>query len=138
MSRSSMIPARSWPLLGAILLIAPLAEAIVVAPHYAILDQRNRSGVIYLHNPATEPEEVSISFIFGYPASDSAGNVSIKVIEEPAPDDPSARSWIRAYPRRLIVGPGQTRAVRLLQLLVFYFEHLHARLPAQFGDVRGE
>lgn len=114
MPRSSISSVRSWLLLGALLVIASLAEAIVVAPHYAILDQRTRSGVIYLHNPATEAEEVSISFIFGYPASDSAGNVSIKVIERPASDDPSAKSWIRAYPRRMVVGPGQTRAVRLL------------------------
>ncbi len=114
MARSSMKSVRAWLLLGSILLMAPLAEAIVVAPHYAILDHRNRSGVIYLHNPATEPEEVSISFVFGYPASDSAGDVSIQVIEQPAPDDPSAVGWIHAYPRRMIVGPGQTRAVRLL------------------------
>jgi len=109
-----MKSARAWLLLGSILVMAPLAEAIVVAPHYAILDQRNRSGVIYLHNPATEPEEVSISFVFGYPASDSAGDVSIRVIDPPAPDDPSAVDWIHAYPRRMVVGPGQTRAVRLL------------------------
>lgn len=115
MSRSSttrMI--RAALLFAAVLLVAPLAEAIVVAPHYAFLDHRTRSAVIYLHNPATEPEEISISFVFGYPASDSAGNVTIKVIEQPADDDPSAAGWIRAYPRRATVGPGETRAVRLL------------------------
>lgn len=98
----------------ALLLLAPIAEAIVVAPHHAFLDDRTRSGVIYLHNPGTEPEEVSISFVFGYPVSDSAGDVSVELIPEPSDDAPSAADWIRAYPRRAMIGPGQTRAVRLL------------------------
>lgn len=107
---------------GAVL-FAPLAEAIVVAPHHAFLDHATRSGVLYVHNPGAEPEEVSISFVFGYPASDSAGNVSIRFVEEPAPDDPSLAEWIRAYPRRARVAPGQTRAIRLL-----------ARPPADLDD----
>ncbi len=124
MSRSSMTRmTRAALLSAAVLLVAPLAEAIVVAPHYAFLDHRTRSAVIYLHNPGTEPEEISISFVFGYPASDSAGNVSIKVIEQPAVDDPSAAGWIRAYPRRATVAPGETRAVRLL-----------AQPPAELAD----
>lgn len=105
---------RTVALAGGLLLFAPLARAIVVAPHHAFLDHRTRSGVIYLHNPGAEPEEVSISFVFGYPASDSAGNVSVRFIEEPAPDDPSLAGWIRAFPRRARVEPGATRAVRLL------------------------
>lgn len=99
---------------ASLLLLAPIAEAIVVAPHHAFLDDRTRSGVIYLHNPEAEPEEVSISFVFGYPVSDSAGDVSVQLIPEPAEDAPSAADWIRAYPRRTVIGPGQTRAVRLL------------------------
>ena len=115
MQRSSMIrTTRTALLCGAILLLAPLAEAIVVAPHHTFIDHQTRSGVIYLHNPGTEPEEVSISFFFGYPTSDSAGNVTIKVVEDPAAHEPSAADWIRAYPRRAIVAPGGTRALRLL------------------------
>ncbi len=114
MSRSMTRMIHVVLLFVAVLLVAPLAEAIVVAPHYAFLDHRARSAVIYLHNPGTEPEEISISFVFGYPASDSAGDVSIKVIDQPAAADPSAAGWIRAYPRRATVGPGETRAVRLL------------------------
>ena len=85
-----------------------------MAPHHAFLDDRTRSGVIYLHNPGAEAEEVSISFVFGYPVSDSAGDVSVLLLDEPGEDEPSAADWIRAYPRRAMIGPGQTRAVRLL------------------------
>lgn len=98
----------------ALVFVAPIAEAIVVAPHHAFMDDRTRSGVLYLHNPRGEPEEISISFVFGYPVSDTAGGVSVQLIERPDPDAPTAAGWIRAFPRRAIVGPGQTRAVRLL------------------------
>ena len=94
MSRSSMIRTfRMVFLLAAMLLIAPLAEAIVVAPHHTFLDHRTRSGVIYLHNTATEPEEVSISFVFASPVSDSAGDVSVVVVEEPPADGGEQADW---------------------------------------------
>ncbi len=115
MARSTVIHVvRVACLAAAILMLAPVAEAIVVAPHHTFLDDRNRSGVIHLHNSGTDPEEVSISFVFAYPVSDSAGNVSVQVFDNPNADDPSAVDWIRAYPRRLMVNPGETRAVRLL------------------------
>jgi len=115
MARSSLThTGRVVALAAAILIMAPLAQAIVVAPHHTFLDHRTRSSVIHLHNGGTDPEEVAISFIFAYPVSDSAGNVKVQVFEEPDADEPSAASWIRAYPRRMMVGPGQTQAVRLL------------------------
>jgi len=105
---------RAVLLAAAIFILAPLAEAIVVAPHHTFLDHRNRSSVIHLHNGGTEPEEVAISFVFAYPVSDSTGKVRVQVFEEPGDDEPSAAGWIRAYPRRMMVGPGETQAVRLL------------------------
>ncbi|MBI4513031.1 MAG: hypothetical protein HY702_02885 [Gemmatimonadetes bacterium] len=91
-----------------------VAQAIVVAPHVVFLDHKTRSGVLYLYNPSDRPEEVSISFAFGYPASDSAGNVYIRLVEDPETGSPSAAGWIRAFPRRTVVLPGQRQAVRLL------------------------
>lgn len=109
-SRRWMVPAVA----GAIALAAALAEAIVVAPHHVFIDHRARSGVLYLFNPGDRPEEVTVELVFGYPVSDSAGNVSVRLIESPGPEEPSAAGWIRAFPRRTRVAPGQRQAVRLL------------------------
>lgn len=109
--------ARRWalPAVGAaVLFAAALAQAIVVAPHHVFIDHRTRSGVLYLYNPGDRPEEVSVALVFGYPASDSAGNVSVRLIESPPPEEPSAAGWMRAFPRRTVVAPGQRQAVRLL------------------------
>jgi hypothetical protein len=96
------------------LVFAALAHAIVVAPHHVFLDPRTRSGVLYLHNAGPAPEEATIEFIFGYPVSDSAGDVSVRLIQDPDSTEPSMAGWIHAFPRRTMVGPGETRAVRLL------------------------
>jgi P pilus assembly chaperone PapD len=109
--------ARAWKTLGwavAALAVAGAAQAIVVAPHHVFIDHRTRSGVLYLFNPGDRPEEVTVELVFGYPVSDSAGNVSVQLIEDPSPEEPSAAGWMRAFPRRARVAPGQRQAVRLL------------------------
>lgn len=104
-----------WALLGPVgLAFAAMAQGIVVAPHAVFIDHRTRSAVVHLYNPSDRPEEVSISFVFGYPTSDSEGNVYIRFVEEPPPGTPAATQWIRAFPRRMVVAPGQRRVVRLL------------------------
>ncbi|MGH7699642.1 MAG: hypothetical protein ACREMJ_03855, partial [Gemmatimonadales bacterium] len=99
--------AGAWAVIVAALALAAGAAAIVVAPHHVFIDHRTRSGVLYLYNPGDRPEEISIDLVFGYPASDSAGNVTIRFIEAPPADAPSAADWIRAFPRRAVVAPGQ-------------------------------
>lgn len=115
MRRPSILRRIGLPLIvGAGLLFAALADAIVVAPHHVFLDPQTRSGVLYLHNAGPAPEEASIEFVFGYPVSDSVGDVSVCLMQHPDSTEPSMAGWLRAFPRRTLVGPGETRTVRLL------------------------
>ncbi len=100
-----------------------ISGAVLVAPHAVFIDHRTRTGQITLANPGTDPEEVEIELKFGYPTTDSAGNPYVELIDEPGPDDPSAAEWIRAYPMRVRLEPGQRQVVRLL-----------ARPPADLPD----
>jgi hypothetical protein len=93
-----------WPL---------IADAVTVAPHALFLGDRNRVGEVVLINQGTRPEEIELEFRFGYPASDSTGNVRVDLIDDPAPDQPSAAGWLRAFPRRLRLEPGQRQNVRV-------------------------
>lgn len=88
------------------------AVAIVVAPTAIYLTSGDRAAVIQLYNPSTEPEEVSVEAIFGYPATDGEGRIALRMNEDGDPR--SAADWIQVLPRRLVVPPGQRRAVRLL------------------------
>src|SRR5213593_2310243 len=81
------------------------AQGVMVAPHAVFIDHRLRSGSVLLYNPGTQPVEVTISTIFGYPTTDSSGNIRLYTAENPDSTLPSALAWIQAFPRRLTVAP---------------------------------
>jgi P pilus assembly chaperone PapD len=104
-------------LLAALALLAGVAapaHAVSVSPAALYIDSRTRTGVLTLYNPGTLPEEITVDFAYGYPLSDSAGNVSVATTREPAAGEPSAMAWMRAFPRRLLLQPGQRQVVRVL------------------------
>ena len=98
---------------AAIVLWPVVADAVLVAPHALFLSDRARSGQIYLVNQGNAAEEVIISLQFGYPETDSAGAMRIRLVEDPEPGAPSAAAWLRAFPRRVLVEAGQRQAVRI-------------------------
>jgi hypothetical protein len=99
----------------AALAVAPvLLEAILVAPHAVFMDHRSRTGQVFLVNTGDAPEEVTVDLKYGYPATDSTGTVFIRLIDQPDSAEPSAAAWIKAYPRRAVLAPGQRQVVRLL------------------------
>jgi len=97
------------------------AQGVMVAPHAVYIDHRVRSGSVLLYNPGTEPVEVTISTLFAYPTTDSAGAIGLDTL--PADSAASALGWIQAFPRRLTVAPLERQTVRLL-----------ARPPAGLAD----
>ena len=97
------------------------AQGVMVAPHAVYIDHRTRSGSVLLYNPGTEPVEVAISTLFGYPTTDSLGAIKLDTLV--ADSSVSALRWIQAFPRRLTVMPRERQTVRLL-----------ARPPAGLAD----
>jgi hypothetical protein len=105
---------RATSLAGVALAAWPIiADAVTVAPHALFLGDRNRVGEVVLVNQSGTAEEIELDFQFGYPRSDSAGNVHVTLIENPEPGAPSAAGWLRAFPRRLRLEPGQRQTVRV-------------------------
>lgn len=99
------------------LLLAPLpavAQGVLVAPHAVFIDHRTRSGWVQLYNPGTDPVEVSVEALFGYPVTDSVGNLELRTIDSPDSTMPSAVSWIQAFPRRTVIPPQARQTIRLL------------------------
>ena len=97
------------------------AQGVMVAPHAVFIDHAQRSGSVLLYNPGTQPVEVAISTIFGYPVTDSTGAIRLDTLS--ADSSVSALTWIQAFPRRLTVGPRERQTIRLL-----------ARPPAALAD----
>src|SRR2546422_4045203 len=90
------------------------AQGVVIAPHAVFIDGRARSGSVLLYNPNTEPVEVTISLLFGFPVTDSAGRIVLRTIDRPDSTMRSAADWIQAFPRRLTVPPLERQTIRLL------------------------
>ncbi len=106
------------------LALAPIvAEAILVAPHALFMTHDQRTGEVYLANQSDRAEEVAVELRFGYPATDSAGNIGIHWVDDPGPEHQSAAEWLRVFPRRALVEPGQRQRVRV-----------HATPPANLPD----
>ncbi|MDH4350832.1 MAG: hypothetical protein OEW56_06770, partial [Gemmatimonadota bacterium] len=98
---------------AALLVFPILADAILVAPHALYLSDRQPTGEIFLVNQSDQAEDVTIDVMFGYPESDSTGEMRIRFEPDPGPELPSAAGWLRAFPRRLRVPPGRRQAVRI-------------------------
>jgi fimbrial chaperone protein len=93
---------------------ASAARAVTVSPSALYIDARTRSGVLTLVNTGTKPEEIEIDFAFGYPRLDSLGRVRVPLFTVAPDSEPSAMAWLRAFPRRLRLEPGQRQVVRIL------------------------
>ncbi|MBR9989091.1 MAG: hypothetical protein KFH98_05000 [Gemmatimonadetes bacterium] len=93
---------------------AAALRAVSVSPMSVFMSHTSRTATITLYNPNPLPEEIEISFAFGYPQSDSAGGVSVPLSDIAPAGEPSAVPWLRAFPRRLVLEPGQQQVVRIL------------------------
>jgi hypothetical protein len=100
---------------AALLALSPsVARAVTVSPNALFIDSRTRSGVLTLYNPGTTAEEIEITFAFGYPRSDLQGAISVALADSAPAGEPSVLGFVRAFPRRLRLEPGQRQTVRIL------------------------
>lgn len=97
-----------------LMVIGAEAHAVTVSPTALYIDSRSRTGFVTLYNPGVLPEEIEIGFAFGYPQSDSAGLISVPLVSAAPSGEPSAVEWMRAFPRRLVLQPGQRQVLRVL------------------------
>ena len=90
------------------------ADAVTVTPAALFIDHRTRSASLSLHNPGLTAEEIEITFAFGYAQSDADGRVQVVFLDSVPGHEPSAVPFLRAFPRRLRLEPGQRQLVRVL------------------------
>jgi len=100
-----------------LLFLIPLldvAAGVLVAPTVIFMSDRQRTGRMTVQNPTDKPTEVTVSFSFGLPVSDSLGNVQV-ILQDSAVTDPhSALGWLKAFPRKMILPPNGTQIIRFV------------------------
>lgn len=100
-----------------------LKASVLVAPTVVFLNKTEPTESMTIMNQGTKPQEVSIDFAWGLPQSDSTGEVYVELKDSSMGDPRSAVEWLRAFPRTMIVPPGQSQVVRVM-----------ARAPANLSD----
>lgn len=114
-ARPRLRPLRVLVLLAALAIFSSAyAAAVAVSPVAVYIDNRSRTGTLTLFNPGSRPEEVQVEFAYGYPQSDEEGNVSVSVTDSVPEGEPSAVAWMRAFPRRMVLEPGQRQVMRVM------------------------
>lgn len=107
----------------AALLVPAVIEAVYVSPTAVFMDDSNRTAQVTLGNSSDVAEEVTVEARFGFLDTDSAGTPFVRLIDDPPPQFPSAVNWLRLFPLRLRLRPGDKQVLRIL-----------ARPPADLPD----
>ena len=104
---------KKFIIIFSLFIVTSLNAQVIISPYIVYTDVSNRYGSMIVQNESTENYEISISFIFGYPVSDSVGTVTMKYINDPSSDMPSIVNWIRAFPKKFVLTPKQRQIVRM-------------------------
>ncbi len=94
--------------------VMDLVAGVLVAPPVVFISEKGRTGRLTVQNPTNAPKEISISFSFGLPESDSLGNVNIHLNDSAVTDPRSALGWVKAFPRKLIIPANGSQIVRFV------------------------
>ena len=87
---------------------------MLVAPTVVFANSRTRSATMDLINTSAGPSEITVETQFGYPVTDSAGGISVKMVDTADTGAPSIAKYVVAYPRKVTVAPGAKQTIRLL------------------------
>lgn len=77
-----------------------------------VFSDANGIGTLYVSNSSSVPQEVNISFIFGYPGNDSIGNLLMVYDDILREKQSGLGDRIRTFPKSFILGPNQQQVVR--------------------------
>lgn len=86
---------------------------VSVSPVSLYIDENTGIASLYIRNGQDMAREVEITFNFGYPASDSAGNLAMKYNDTHLAVKNGLNNRLRAFPRNFVMEPGGQQTVRL-------------------------
>jgi hypothetical protein len=89
-----------------------LIAGITATPKILFLDGTHRSVPVHVSNSSDAENEVWVEIQYGYVGSDDTGKV-IYYLDSLSNDPSSAAAWIQVYPKRFILGAGETQTIRL-------------------------
>lgn len=96
-----------------ILFFGTISGQILISPYIVYTDDKNKVGNFIVQNESENIYEISVSFLFGFPVSDSLGQIVMKYFENDSAHSSSINSYIRAFPKKFFLEPKKRQVVRL-------------------------
>lgn len=86
---------------------------VTISPTSIFIDNQRRFETLLVLNSTDDPQEVTISYSFGYPLSDSYGNLTMNYADTEQGAKYSAAEWIKGFPKSFVIEPSKRQVVRL-------------------------
>lgn len=96
-----------------IIMVKGTFAQITIAPTMLFIDQQNRFGTLLVLNGSDQNQEISISFPFGYPVTDSNGDIQMVYDDSTRANEYGIDDLVRGFPQNFVLAPGQRQVVRL-------------------------
>jgi P pilus assembly chaperone PapD len=90
-----------------------LFAQVTVAPSILFINSKSGVGTMFISNNSSDPQEVSIDFVYGYPDADSVGNARMNYSDTVSAGIYSLNPMVRVYPKSFLLNPKQQQTVRL-------------------------
>jgi hypothetical protein len=90
-----------------------VSSQISIAPATIYIHDDERIASMQIGNGPDSEKEISISFKFGYPSSDSLGNLIMVYNDTVAEERYGLGNKLRVFPRHFVLPPGSQQTVRL-------------------------
>lgn len=91
----------------------PAQGQIGLSPTIVFIAESEPITRITLRNDSGKPQEVSLNAVFGYPMSDTLGQLQMIYDDDALEKDRSLIPHLRVYPRQFVLQPGAMQNVRL-------------------------
>jgi|ERR1041385_3002819 P pilus assembly chaperone PapD len=86
---------------------------ISVTPKKLFLDPSKKAVPVFVTNPGQDESEVWIDVKYGYVESDESGK-GVVVMDSSSGNESSSALWVKPYPQRFILPPGESQTVRFV------------------------
>jgi len=86
---------------------------VTISPTSIFVNSKEPFGTFLVLNGTDKTQEVSISFPFGYPGSDSTGKIIMNYSDTAMADKFSIEQWVSGFPRSFVLEPNQRQVVRV-------------------------
>ncbi|NQV15369.1 hypothetical protein HQ531_07915 [bacterium] len=93
--------------------VTSILAQVTISPTSLFIDNQRRFETLLIMNSSNTAQEVKLSWEFGYPKTDEAGNIAIIYGDETEAALHSAADWIRGFPKNFILEPGDRQTVRI-------------------------